>query len=383
VYQRKITTATTAVSAPSNEDTVPPKLIDPIEEFTGEELAALTQVWGDTKPPGKFLKGRHGITHYIVDRDSRGKNGEGSTKSKKGMVVLSHGLGSSLKMFQELSNILVERGFSVLRYDYFGHGYGKYLGKDAWIKYTPDYFVDQLEDLLDHVYEEEQEKVIGFIGHSNGGVNGISANYRWVNAKYGAKERDLIPKMILVNPAIYAKKPVLGRIADSIPTIMTGLMKTIPPAKGLVGDTYMDASLIAFGKDRETAEYLFPDAQKENMSTNLRLFGRVKGVREHPFLEPAILGVSSYNIPGSMLPMHRDNLSKLLALSRGKSDILFLWCDLDVTVPYKENVDYIRKMQEENDNLTLEVVQGLGHECFLEDSSVIAEAVLPFLEPDC
>lgn len=360
-----------------------PHLIDATEAFTKEELSVLTELWGDTKPPGKFLRGRHGITHYVVDRDED----QPVVKSKKGMVVLSHGMSQSLKTYQDLSDILVKRGFSVLRYDYFGHGYGRQSrDKDLWIKYTPDKFVDQLEDLLDHVYKEEGgEEVVGFIGHSNGAVNGISANYRWASANNnGGKEggrRGLIPKMILVNPALFAKKPLVARVADRVPKVMRGLMKTVPSTKSIVGNSIMKHSLIAFAKDPETKEYLYPEAQKKNMDTNLRLFGRVEGVSEHPFLAPAIFGASSYNLAGDLLPVHRENLSELLRMSRGgKSDTLYVWCDLDVSVPFKENVGTIRKMAEENENLTLEVVQNLGHHCFAEDTTAIANAVLPFLE---
>jgi pimeloyl-ACP methyl ester carboxylesterase len=352
-----------------------PELISATETFSTDELLDLTRVWGDDKPEGKFLKARHGITHYKIDRRS---NDDQMKSKSKGMIVLGHGLGQSLKMYQEFSDILVQNGFSVLRYDYFGHGYGKYVGDNMWMKYTPDMFVDQLEDLLDHVYEEEKEEIVAFVGHSNGGVNGISANFRWSS---NGSDRKVIPKMVLVNPAIYTNKPLVARIADGIPGVLRTLMMKVPPARVLVGDSYLEALDVAFGKDSKTNEYLYPKVYQECKENTMRLFGRVKGIKAHPFLSAAVFGVSSYNIPGKLLPMHQERLSKIVKIDNDKkSDTLFVWGDLDVTVPYKENVDTIRKMAKVNDNFKLEILNDISHECFLENSSAVARVVVPFIE---
>ena len=206
--------------------------IDVHEVFTPDELSTLTNVW-QAQPAGKFLKGRHGITHYKVNHRKE--------SYEKGMVILCHGLGQSMKMYQELTDILINEGFSVLRYDYFGHGYSKYQGdkNDKWIKYTTEIFVDQLEDLMDHVIKESQQEIVAFVGHSNGGVVGIAANYRW--SRGTGSPRKILPKLILCNPAVYARKPFVAQIADRIPTVMTTLMKVIPPALSLVGENYIQS----------------------------------------------------------------------------------------------------------------------------------------------
>ena len=349
----------------------PPRLVDVQDVLTPTELSDLTTVFQDDKPEGKFLLGRHGSTHFIYERNNN-KN--------KGMVILGHGLGASLKNFKPFADILLKNGFSVLRYDIFGHGYSKYNGEDMWIKYTPDMFVDQLEDLVDFVCEQEKDDVVAFIGHSNGGVNGISANSRWTTE---GSQRKAFPKLILVSPSIYAKKPILAQISDSIPQVMISLMKTIPPMKALIGDNYLELMKEVFGKDSENNEYNFPEAFQANMDNNLRLFGRVEGVKEHPFRAAAILGVSSYNIPGALLPLHQENFKKLLQMDGdNKTKNLFVWGDLDISVPYKLNIDKIQTLAEENDNLSLKVLQNLSHEIFMEDASAVATAVLPFLESE-
>ena len=349
-----------------------PQLVDPNDVFTSQELTTLTTVWEDNNgPEGKFLKGRHGVTHYIVDR------GNNNNESKKGIIILCHGLGQSLKMYKEFSDILVKDGFAVLRYDYFGHGYSKYVGRDIWVKYTPDVFVNQLEDLIDFVTKEENEEVVAFVGHSNGGVVGISANYRWNSDS--TNKRKLIPKLILANPAIYASKPLLAKIADKIPTVMTTLFKVIPPARVLVADNYMDTITKAFGKN-DNGDYIFPEAFQAAMDSNNRLFGKVKGIDKHPFLDAAILGISSYNIPTERLPTYVDQLEKLSKRdSSTEEKIHFVWGKKDVVVPYKENVEEIEKLASSSDIMTLDVLEGISHECFLENTRAFAKLVLPTL----
>ncbi len=371
--KRIMTASSSSESAPSQP--IPLKLIDASETFTEDELSALIHAWQDEKPEGKFLKGRHGTTHYVVDRHD-------NNSEKKGMVVLGHGLGSSLKVYKDFAIVLANEGYTVLRYDYFGHGYSKYNGEDMWIKYTPDVFVDQLEDLIDFISEEEQEDIIAYVGHSNGGTNAISANFRWSSkSDDGSSSRSVFPKVILVNPAIYANKPLLARISDKIPRFMTSLFKTIPLLQSLIGDNYLELMNKVFGKNPETNEYNFPEAFQTNMERNLRLFGRVKGVKEHPFLAASVVGVSSYNIPEAMLPLHREKLTKLLGDSSDnqKSSYLYLWSELDVSAPYEGNVDEVRNWTKVYSNLQLKSFSGLSHEIFLEDYAVVAEAVLPFL----
>ena len=375
VNQKRKTIAAPALSSHSRSAAVP-LLIDAKEAFTGEELSDLTAAWQDDKPEGKFLKARHGTTHYVVNR-------KGS--SSKGMIVLGHGLGSSLKMYKEFSDILVDKGFTVLRYDCFGHGYSKYNGEDMWIKYGPDMYVDQLEDLLDFVCAEEKEEVVAYVGHSNGGVNGISSNFRWSSNddKNGGSKRSVFPKMILVNPAIYANKPLLARISDSSPQVMISMMRNFPSMKSMIGDNYLELMTKTFGKYDDSNEYRYPEKAKETFEKTLRLFGRVDGVKEHPFIAAAVLGTSCYNIPGGMLPLHREKFSKLLCMSGdNKCDYLFVWGDLDITVPFKENVDDIRNLAKEHSNLRLEELHNLSHEIFVENTASVAEVVLPFLEPN-
>jgi pimeloyl-ACP methyl ester carboxylesterase len=360
----------------------PPEEVQVTEVFTDEVLSTLTTVLNDEKPEGQFLKARNGFTHFKVDRVAETTSGD-----NKGMVVLVHGLGSSMKMFQKTADTLTTKGFVVLRYDFFGHGYSKHDDTskrdkdDIWFEYTTDVFVDQLEDLLDYVCREEQVEVSAIVGHSIGGIVAISANHRWSQSTEDSK-RNAISKVILINPSIYAKKPLVAKIADSIPGFMTSMFKNIPFTRAAIGDGYLDANKIAFGINPDTKKYNFPESFQKVEDIILRLLGRVKGMNEHPFFAAALVAASSYFIPEKLLPVHRDRLSQLLQMHSVDKKIktLYLWGDLDVTVPYKENIEEIRKLEEKNkDILTLETLTGFSHECFWEDNAAITQAMLPFL----
>lgn len=63
-----------------------------------------------------------------------------------------------------------------------------------------------------------------------------------------------------------------------------------------------------------------------------------------------------------------------------RANYLYLWSELDVTVPSKDHLDVIHEWAKGNDNLKIKSFPGLSHEIFLEDYVTVANAVLPFLE---
>ncbi len=177
---------------------LPLEEVKPLEAFTRRELSTILRaddmnddVDSDSIPEGKLLRDRHGFTRYVLEKPDSGKG--------KGLIVLIHGLGTSLTMYKETSDKLIEEGYSVLRYDFYGHGYSKH--KDLFFEYTADVMADQLEDLLEYVDED----VVGMLGHSAGGVAAIAFNDRFVR-KEGGSKRKVAPKLCLACPAIFADK---------------------------------------------------------------------------------------------------------------------------------------------------------------------------------
>jgi predicted alpha/beta-fold hydrolase len=181
-----------AISSPklNYRNIMPLQSVTSSDVFTQEELHTITTCYDEKEPKGQFLQDRHGFTHYKVD-------GSGP------MVVLIHGLATSIDVYEIITTELVNSGFKVLRYDFYGHGYSKHGGDETFFDYDTDLFVDQLEDVLEHVEKEEGVQAAAICGHSTGGNVCIAANDRW--SKEGSK-RGIAPKMILIAPAVYAKK---------------------------------------------------------------------------------------------------------------------------------------------------------------------------------
>lgn len=191
----------------------PLNLVNYSDVFSDQEYNSLLLSWNNAPPEGKFLKDRHGYTHFVLDKP------KDEVACRKGMIVLAHGIGTSLSMFKSTASSLTKEGYSVLRYDYYNHGYSKYEeeGKDMWVKYTPDLFVDQLEDLLQYVTATTDEKPYGIVGHSTGGIVSIACQDRWGLGEGQSSNTSPFSKVALVAPALYANKVSFQK---SPPTIL-------------------------------------------------------------------------------------------------------------------------------------------------------------------
>lgn len=350
--------------------------VPPSEVFSSSELLQVNQAENKTGPSGSIFKGRHGYTHYVLD----------GCESSQSLVVLSHGIGTSQQMYQDVANRLNKDGFSTLRYDFFGHGYSKFDDRDQggdgniWFDYTPELFVDQLEDLLDHVIADDGEyskqSLTAIVGHSTGALVAIHAVDRWTAE--GHKKRSL-PKIVLLSPALWANKPVVARIADKIPRLMTFLFKSFNLAKAVVGKSYIENMDVAFSRDESTGKFIHESTKKGCESANKRLFGLIDGVKEHPFLAASVVGINGYTIRGDLLAGHRKTfLDVLNKVREHKTKILFVWGKLDRSVPFKDHIETVNEWERDHDNLEL-VVPEIGHECVSENSDIVTNCILRFL----
>jgi pimeloyl-ACP methyl ester carboxylesterase len=175
------------------------------------ELSQIISSFGDDDdigPEGNFCKGRHGCTHYILDRPPSSSS---CNDSYGNLIVMAHGLGNSVSSYTDLSKYMTAIGYHVLRYDYFGHGYSKYGSDDMWVEYTMDLLIDQLEDVLDHVIQSSPPslnlKISTFVGHSTGGLLGIAASARWSESSLvSTTNLRHLPRIVLLSPALWIAK---------------------------------------------------------------------------------------------------------------------------------------------------------------------------------
>lgn len=173
----------------------------------------------------------------------------------------------------------------------------------------------------------------------------------------------------------------MAKVADKIPRLMTVLFKHIKLVKNLIGKAYIENMDSAFAFDESTGKYIYDTIKRSATSENERLFGFVKGVNEHPFLAAGIAGINNHILRGDLLSGHRETFLKVLKKSEGqKTDTLVVWGSLDCTVPIKDHVETMRKWEMDHDSLKLTVADGLGHELLFENSDMVADLILPFLQ---
>lgn len=87
-------------------------------------------------------------------------------EAQKAVVVITHGLAEHLERYDALAAILVEKGFTVYRYEQRGHARSE--GERTFFKDFNE-MPDDLKTIIDLAKEENPEQKIFLIGHSMGG----------------------------------------------------------------------------------------------------------------------------------------------------------------------------------------------------------------------
>ena len=121
---------------------------------------------------GSFIRLNTGTTHY----EMKG-NGE--------PIILVHGYATPYYIYDKLFNNFVEDGYKVIRYDLIGRGYSD----RPLIDYTPEAFVNQLNELANALIGDES---FYLIGTSMGGI---------ICSSYCAKYPEKVKKLVLLAPA--------------------------------------------------------------------------------------------------------------------------------------------------------------------------------------
>ena len=99
---------------------------------------------------GSFIQLKTGATHY----EMKG-NGE--------PIILVHGYATPYYIYDKLFSNFVEEGYKVIRYDLIGRGYSD----RPLIDYTPEAFVNQLNELATALLGDES---FYLVGTSMGGI---------------------------------------------------------------------------------------------------------------------------------------------------------------------------------------------------------------------
>ena len=122
---------------------------------------------------GSYIQLPNGVTHYELGNPTRNQT-----------VVLVHGFSVPYYIYDPTFHFLAQHGFRVLRYDLFGRGYSDRPEAD----YDIDFFVKQLEDLLDGLLLRQP---VSLAGLSMGGP---------ITATFTSRHPDRVDKLILIDP---------------------------------------------------------------------------------------------------------------------------------------------------------------------------------------
>ena len=122
------------------------------------------------KAPGAFLTTQQGQLHY------RWHGEEGNP-----VIVMAHGFSTPNFIFEQNAAALVSSGFRVLTFDHFGRGWSD----RPKAKYTPDFYDQELTDLLDGL---DLTEPVGLVGLSMGGV---------ITAEFTARHPERVSKLFL------------------------------------------------------------------------------------------------------------------------------------------------------------------------------------------
>jgi pimeloyl-ACP methyl ester carboxylesterase len=317
------------------------------DTFDEHDIRALEALF-DGKPPGRFLNGRYGVTHYLVEEPT-----SAYAKQPREVVCCAHGLGTNLHVYDELSKALLLAGFTVLRYDYLNHGWSK--SSDPYLVIGELVMVTQVEELLNQVLGED-EALHNFVGHSTGGVIAIQAARALRNRK--------IDRLGLVSPAVFVNKPLVAVLADHVPNFMFNLLKWgFKPIITAVEDSYIRNCHLAFARDKKTKRYRHEGAYKSCLAEIQRVFAF------HPYTVAGIMSISNFYLNEALLPLWRQYHREIDAQG---VRTLVLYGDEDIIVPN------LATLAAGNPNTRCKPLEKQGHESLYENTSTISPHLVSF-----
>ena len=267
--------------------------------------------------PGQFARLSDGYTHYELAGPAGGR-----------LVVLAAGATVPYYIWDPTFKALVDAGFRVLRYDYYGRGFSDRPD----IPFTQALYVRQLHELLAAVHVDEPFDLAGL---SFGGA---------VITSVAAREPDRVRSLIYMDPAFRA------------PESLT-MLESMPRAWNLV-TAILDEREWAGG---QLSDFLHPE-RFPDWPDRYRVQLRYRGFRR------ARLSDLRSNV-------EEDQRDELQAVGRHPRSVLAIWGKQDPNVPFELSASFMAVMP----NARLLAVDQAGHLPQWERPDVVQPAIISFL----
>ncbi|MEM1237504.1 MAG: alpha/beta hydrolase [Pseudomonadota bacterium] len=154
--------------------------------------------------PGKFIKLRHGQTHYRLDGDPRHP-----------LLVCIHGWSTASYVWEPLREPLRDKKYRLLTYDLYGRGYSDRPD----LPHSAELFTTQLAELLSNLGLDRA--AINVLGYSMGGA---------IAARFVSQRLDQVEKLALIAPAGMAVQlPGLRAFAKRNPKLVDSHLLALLP----------------------------------------------------------------------------------------------------------------------------------------------------------
>jgi pimeloyl-ACP methyl ester carboxylesterase len=317
----------------------------------------------DGTPKGKFIRSRDGITHYVL----HGQSSESSPTAR--IAVLAHGIGHRLDDFDAFVPALLSRGFRVLTYDYYGHGWS-WFGPN--VRLDLETMLRQLRELLDHVFETGLAIDL-FVGHSAGGVLAVEAarNLPTASADGPGSPGRRIGKLALISPGFWKEGKWFVKFLDTCPALAQGLARVAP---GQVAKAFLQAEDKAFARTQEG--YTFHEAHEAAM----RFWDRSFRLRLHPQALAGLVSMGTNMFSGEKQKRYREDFKELVLRLEGGDEanqgvqIYLLWGTKDEAVPFMHHKTVTEWRG--GKGLRFQELQGMGHESPLENGKAVVDKIV-------
>jgi len=283
--------------------------------------------------PGKFLETEHGNTHYLLE----------GPESSKLLVILQHGLGSHMGIYDQIARDLVAKGLRVLRFDFYDRGYSEtdherypVSGVSHALDFTLEVYVQQVRDVITGLGLEKQDCI--FCGHSTGGVAGIG---------YAVKYPDHLKGLILASAVcLPASKPLAARVAD------------LPYIGDMIVSLFGGNAMIKFATASCKNPSGFPEVQDflaklaRNVHENKRYFASLRSTNRH--------------CKGFVGSAEED----FRTVCKQKVPLHMIWGEADESVPYSQCLELQRIAKEEEglEDVTAVSFEGIPHNTMFVDA---------------